>query len=197
MVPLQYFDNDSNFYLTFNDWGKLWKQALGTSYKPMIFIKAISEDKELSAIPEILKYAITGDNLFSGDDERDIKFISDYYSQSKNIRNISTAGIIRKYLADFQREINSQDADLIGHTDEGLPVIGSFNTFYSSEPWVKWDKAEESYTKAFEQIKPYNITFREGINLDKQEIKQFLNSRFNYASSREFIYNSSDNLITS
>ena len=107
MVSSNYFRRN---YLNYDQWACLWQKAARLDYKPQIYVRAVSKDRDPTIlIPEILKYSLKESDLY-----KDKEFLLGITEQLYKIRCISVGGVLRPYM----KKLEEEPEDLIGQDEK-------------------------------------------------------------------------------
>ena len=127
LVKPSYF---SHGYLSQKSWCKLWQKCLRINYQPILDIKVVKKDTSpKSLIPELLKYCTKESDMTA-----DKEWLLELTRQMKNVRCISTGGILKLYLSKLENEPD----DLIGHGKESSEIKKDY--FY-----FEWKRSAKKY----------------------------------------------------
>jgi plasmid rolling circle replication initiator protein Rep len=108
MVSSTYFNGIN--YIKQSDWIQIWKKSLRIDYEPIVDVRAIKKGSNPEVlIPELLKYCTKESDLVA-----DKEWFLEFTRQMHNSRNISTGGLLKKYL----KELEQEPEDLIGDSDD-------------------------------------------------------------------------------
>ena len=89
-VRKEYFSKKFDFYLTKNDFAKLWQQALKVDYKPIVDIRVVKDrDSENEVIKELIKYT------FKDSDILRVRDFEELTKQMKNLRLVNVGGVFK------------------------------------------------------------------------------------------------------
>lgn len=111
LVKPSYF---SHGYLSQAKWCELWQKSLRVDYQPMLDVQAVKKGQSpMSLVPELLKYCTKESDLVA-----DREWFLELTRQMKNMRCISTGGILK----DFLQELEQEPEDLVGHEEDSTEV---------------------------------------------------------------------------
>lgn len=122
-VPPDYFSTKKNLYISQDRLSRLWGDALGIDYTPIVDVRRIKvfEHQALSrAIGEIVKYVTKSTDLLE-----DVEWTCEYISQMLGAKRVTTGGLFHKYL----KQIDQEPEDLIGKDEENDRATGIFMYF--------------------------------------------------------------------
>jgi plasmid rolling circle replication initiator protein Rep len=106
----------SGYYLTFDDYQRIWRSSLQINYDPSVFIKAVqfledyewlSKDKMKSKIYEITKYLTKTSDLI-----QDIEWTLELADHLFRVRRVSATGIFKEKLKGIREEDYLRITDL-------------------------------------------------------------------------------------
>lgn len=107
LVKPSYF---SHGYLSQKAWCELWQKCLRIDYQPMLDVQAVKKGKSpMSLVPELLKYCTKESDMTA-----DREWFLELTRQMKNVRCVSTGGLLKLYLSELENEPD----DLIGHEED-------------------------------------------------------------------------------
>ena len=128
MVTPAYFGNN---YIKQLDWVQIWKKSLRIDYDPILDVRAIKKGSSPEIlIPELLKYCTKEGDLIADKD-----WLLEFTRQVHNTRNISTGGLLKKYL----KELEQEPDDLIGESTENTEDTNAHISF-------QWQPRYKNYT---------------------------------------------------
>ena len=130
MVPAHYFYNKEE-YLTQPDWVHAWRKAAKLNYDPVVDIRAVRQGKESQIIPELLKYGVKPDDLAQVTSQQ----LNLLTNQLHGIHAINKGGLLRGCFKD----VGSDNIDLIGSGDEGMPT--------GYQLYFVWQQSQKSYVE--------------------------------------------------
>ena len=129
LVPRSYFGAK---YLSKKKWMEMWQKSMRLDYKPILDIQAVKQgDTPMCLVPELLKYCTKESDMVA---DRD--WFLELTRQMYKMRTISTGGVLKKHLADLERD----PEDLIGEGDGTDADLGRL--------YFGWKKAEKKYRMA-------------------------------------------------
>jgi len=135
-VEPTYFKNTEN-YVNQKQWIMFWRKAMKLDYDPNVKIQIVKPKNEQkddiqSAIDETVKYPVKDTDFMTGDEQKNLKRLSDLEEGLYRKRLISYGGLLKV----IHKELNLDDAekgDLI-HVDdeekaskEGFSIIAMWN----------------------------------------------------------------------
>lgn len=128
MVSPGYFSGKN--YLKQRDWVDMWKKSLRVTYTPIVNIRSIKQDNDVTAlVPEILKYCTKESDLVVNKE-----WFFEFTKQMNGVRSISTGGILKEHLKELENEPNS----LINN--DSLSIQNSETSVY-----FEWKRKEKKY----------------------------------------------------
>jgi plasmid rolling circle replication initiator protein Rep len=123
MVPSGYF---SHGFITQADWTEKWQKAMKLDYTPIVNVKAVkgrsgeTDDKGMArALCETLKYSVKPSDLVN-----DVDWLMGLTEQLHKTRAIATGGLLKEFLADFEKEETNDDLIQVGEEDTGEVLAG-------------------------------------------------------------------------
>lgn len=141
-----------DWYMTHEEWQKLWKKSCKVSYDPQVSVEAVKQSEEEKAVKEIDKYVTKTDDYLGDIDEMGIIGSEDKYSNLnrnqkiimilmkalKGARDIAYGGLLKEIKKEIIKDEDEED-DLIHITgkDDGKIIA---RTIYS-----KWVDGKRKY----------------------------------------------------
>jgi len=136
MVPSSYFGSN---YITQDRWKELWAKSLKASYDPIVDVRAVKPKKGglkgseaqtvLSAMCEVIKYAVKADNCLIDDHNWQLPgkqvrmsnqdWLLDLTEQLHKSRLIATGGVFKDYFKELEDERQEERENLV-HIKEKL-----------------------------------------------------------------------------
>lgn len=102
MVPPSWFSGKS--YVKQNRWAEMWGEVLRVDYQPMVDIRAVKSDAQISkAVAETLKYSVKPADMVADD-----SWFLELTRQCHKLRFVASGGVLK----DVLREESESDTDL-------------------------------------------------------------------------------------
>ena len=122
MVKPGYFTG--KYYISQQKWTEMWKQSLGVNYNPVVDVRAVkttgkATQENLQHVLELIKYSVKPEDILTpqkdgaSNIDKDKAWLVGLTKALYKMRLISTGGVLRKYLAELEKE----PEDLI-HSDD-------------------------------------------------------------------------------
>lgn len=116
MVKESYFQG--KYYLSQDDWTKLWKSCLQVEYTPVVNVQAVKPNKRFgndavrAGVVETFKYSVKPEDMFGTGTDEDRAWLLELTTQLHKTRAIALGGVIRNYLSENEPEdLLTEDGD--------------------------------------------------------------------------------------
>ncbi|NJS41891.1 protein rep [Candidatus Gracilibacteria bacterium] len=137
MVDESYFANAYQ-YLSNKEWQKIWQKAAKLDYEPIVDIRAIEKHEHESVIPEIASYVTKPEDFIKDENyyfnpltakfghyyhltkepkdqiQDSGKWLIEYADQMYKRRAISSGGVLQEFFRDIEKNLHTDNEDLIG-----------------------------------------------------------------------------------
>lgn len=141
-------------YIRQAEWVRLWKKAMRVNFNPIVHIEKVKprfdgKDGLMKAISEVAKYSVKDADYLYDDEKITDKVVKTLSYALKSRRLVGFTKLFKEIRAKLKlQDIESEDADLIAHTEHNdcCPVCGGtlHPTVYN---WVIFSKDNQNYFK--------------------------------------------------